>query len=296
MRGYLGKPFVKWVGGKTQLIPEIVRRLPEDFAMRDDIVYVEPFVGGGAMLFHMLQAFPNISRAYINDINRELITAYTVVRDTPEALLTRLDTLQREYLPLDEPQRKAYYLHQRDIYNSKSTDDITTAALLIFLNRTCFNGLYRVNAKGAFNVPHGRYAHPQICDETTIMADSALLQRVTVTCGDFASTIAYATRESLFYLDPPYKPLSNTSSFNSYSKEAFDDNEQIRLSQFCQTLEWIGSRFILSNSDVRGNDPDNSFFDDLYTSFTIRRVYATRMVNANPDKRGKLTELMISNY
>ena len=195
-------------------------------------------------------------------------------------------------------------MNKRDIYNSFSLSDIEIAALFIFLNRTCFNGLYRVNSKGKFNVPHGRYANPKICDEETILADSQILQKVEILCGDFAETIAYATPNTLFYFDPPYKPLSKTSSFNSYAKEEFDDNEQeefddneqIRLRDFCHQVSAHKANFILSNSDVKGKDENDNFFDEIYHAYNIRRVMATRMVNANPNKRGKLTELLIRNY
>lgn len=172
---------------------------------------------------------------------------------------------------------------------------IEQAALFIFLNKTCFNGLYRENAKGKFNVPHSRYENPTICDEDTIMVDSKLLQKVDILCGDFSKMEQYAGENTLFYFDPPYRPLSDTSSFNSYVKEPFDDAEQVRLRDFCNTIVQRGSRFLLSNSDVKGKNPSDNFFDELYSDYQIQRVWATRMVNANSQKRGKLTELMISN-
>ena len=211
------KPFVKWVGGKTQLLEDIRRSLPSDFSQKKDIVYIEPFVGGGAVLFWILQQFSHIKKAIINDINPHLITTYRVIKEQPDKLIKLLKSFQSEYIPLDENKRKSYYLNKRDIYNSFSLSDIEIAALFIFLNRTCFNGLYRVNSKGKFNVPHGRYANPKICDEETILADSQILQKVEILCGDFAETIAYATPNALFYFDPPYKPLSKTSSFNLIS-------------------------------------------------------------------------------
>ncbi len=290
------KPFIKWVGGKSQLIPDLMRRLPKDFSQWEEAVYVEPFVGGGAMMYWMLQTFPNIRAVYINDINEKLMTTYRTVKEVPERLLSALETMQTEYLRLGEDGRRDYYLHKRECFNAKSLSDIDTASLLIFLNRTCFNGLYRVNSRGEFNVPHGRYKNPTICDRQTIMADSALLQRVEIECGDFADTLRHATSRSLYYLDPPYKPLSATSSFNSYSKEAFDDEEQIRLCEFCKQLGAKGSSFILSNADLKGANPDDNFFDELYGTFSVNRVLASRMVNANPSKRGKLTELMVSNF
>jgi len=289
------KPFVKWVGGKTQLIEDIRHSLPSDFLQKENVTYVEPFVGGGAVLFWILQQFSNIKKAIINDINPHLIATYRTVKEQPKELILLLKSYQDEYIPLYEEERKQYYLNKREIYNSSPLSRVETAALFIFLNRTCFNGLYRVNSKGKFNVPHGKYANPKICDEETIWADSLILQKVEILCGDFAETANYASPNTLFYFDPPYKPLSKTSSFNSYAKEEFDDNEQIRLCNFCHKITERRAAFILSNSDVKSKDEDDSFFDEIYNRYNIRRVMATRMVNANPEKRGKLSELMISN-
>ena len=176
------KPFVKWVGGKTQLLKDIKHALPANLVQTKDIIYVEPFVGGGAVLFWILQQFPNIKRAVINDINPHLITTYKIVKEQPGKLIERLKVFQNEYIPLGEEDRKVYYLAKRDIYNNSSLPEVEIAALFIFLNRTCFNGLYRVNSKGKFNVPHGKYATPRICDEDTILADSHVLQKVEILC------------------------------------------------------------------------------------------------------------------
>ena len=292
---YSAKPFVKWAGGKTQLLTDIESRLPKGLLTRTGITYVEPFVGGGAALFFLLQKYPNIRKAVVNDINVRLITTYRVIKHQPDELLQALDRLQGEYLPMSHEGRTEMFLEQRRRFNEEELPDVQTAALFIFLNRTCFNGLYRENQKGRFNVPHGRYAHPLICDEATILADAEVLQRVEILCGDYAETIRYAGKDTLFYFDPPYKPLSETSSFNSYVKEVFDDAEQIRLRDFCNAVSAKGSPFMLSNSDVKGKNPDDAFFDDLYADYAISRVYANRMVNANPEKRGKLTELLITN-
>lgn len=287
------KPFVKWVGGKTQLLSDIEHRLPKNFRTRK-ITYVEPFVGGGAVLFWLLEHYPNVERAVINDINPRLVNVYRTIKETPSELIEALRLLEQNYLPKSHEERTAYYLERRKEFNENFLSPVQQAALFIFLNRTCFNGLYRENAKGYFNVPHGRYARPTICDEKTIRANSAVLQRVEILCGDFAQTLPYATPDTLFYFDPPYKPLSDTSSFNSYVKEPFDDKEQIRLRDFCRSVVERGAQFILSNSDVKGKNPEDNFFDDLYADYDIRRVLATRLVNAKADKRGKLTELMIS--
>jgi len=289
------KPFIKWVGGKTQLIESIHKILPKNFASLKNVTYIEPFVGGGAVLFWILKQYPNIANAVINDINPDLTTAYKTIKKTPSELVKFLQMIQEEYLPLDEKKRKEYFLNKRDRFNTKTLDPVENTALFVFLNRTCFNGLYRVNSKGLFNVPFGRYTYPKICDSQTIFADSEVLQKVKILTGDFEETLKYATPNSLFYFDPPYKPLSETSSFNSYAKEKFNDNEQIRLGHFCKKIDLLGHHFILSNSDVKGENLNDEFFDDLYEQFNIERVLATRMVNANAEKRGKLTELLITN-
>lgn len=290
------KPFVKWVGGKTQLLEQIDNLLPRDFMRCHDIVYVEPFVGGGAVLYWLLQKYGNIRKAVINDINKELITTYKIVKERPEQLVSILQTMQDEYMSLPSEGQKEYYLHKRAAFNSKGSDDTTLAALFIFLNKTCFNGLYRVNSKGAFNVPHGRYANPKICDAATIYSDSELLQRVEIICGDFSQTEKYSGYKTLFYFDPPYKPLSKTSSFTSYAENRFDDDEQIRLRDFCTRISRGGSRFILSNSDTGNTDEGEPFFDTIYKIYDIQRVWASRMINSVGDRRGKLSELMISNF
>lgn len=291
---YPAKPFIKWAGGKTQLLEDIEKNLPIDFGKRE-ITYVEPFVGGGSVIFWMMQRHPNISHAIINDINHKLITTYRTIKERPMELICTLKELEKAYLPLDHEKRTEQFLYNRKLFNEEVLDNIQLSALFIFLNRTCFNGLYRENSKGKFNVPHGKYINPTICDTDTIMADSRVLQKVEILCGDFAATETYASPNTLYYFDPPYKPLSETSSFNSYVKESFDDTEQIRLKDFCNIISSQGSFFILSNSDVRGKNPNDYFFDELYNGYHIKRVLATRMVNANPEKRGQLTELMISN-
>lgn len=289
------KPFVKWVGGKTQLIQKIDQALPENFDSLNDVTYIEPFIGGGAVLFWILQQYPNISKAVINDINPDLTTAYRIIKENPNDLIHKLQVIQDDYLCLDEQSRKTYYLKAREKFNTKGLQPVENTALFIFLNRTCFNGLYRVNSKGLFNVPFGRYSNPKICDKETILADSEILQKVEILTGDFEETLKFASNNSLFYFDPPYKPLTDTSSFNSYSKENFNDNEQIRLGNFCKKIDSLGHTFVLSNSDVKSKNPGDEFFDELFQQFNINRVYASRMVNSNGSKRGKLSELLITN-
>ena len=291
------KPFIKWVGGKGQLIEQLEALLPADCDRWENVTYIEPFVGGGAMLFHMLQKHKNIKSAVINDINADLTTCYKVVRDTPAELVASLKEVQKEYYSLhSEDLRKQYYLLMRDEFNTKSLSTIRNTTLFFFLNRTCFNGLYRVNKSGLFNVPFGRYETPTICDPVTIYADSELLQNVEILTGDYQQTFGKAHGKTLFYFDPPYRPLSNTSSFNDYTKEAFNDLAQERLKRFCDRIEKAGYSFMLSNSDCFNTPLRDRFFEDLYLEYTIERVWASRSVNANASKRGKLQEILVHNY
>ena len=289
------RPFIKWVGGKTQLLDEVRKSLPRDFASRQHVTYVEPFVGGGAVMFWILQAYPNIERAVINDINSELICTYRVIKEKVEELIVELANIHDEYLPLGADDRKAYFLEKRTRFNTKRTAQLETAALFIFLNRTCFNGLYRVNSKGEFNVPHGKYANPRICDADNLRACSKVLQKVEILCGDFAETERYAGPDTLFYFDPPYKPITETSSFTSYAKEGFNDAEQIRLRDFCDKISKDKALFVASNSDPKNVNPSENFFDNLYNHFIIKRVSAARMINSDASGRGAISELMISN-
>ena len=291
------KPFIKWVGGKSQLIEQLEAQLPADFDNWENVTYIEPFVGGGAMLFYMLQRYPNINHAIINDMNSDLATCYRTVRDTPEQLISSLKDIEKAYLALEtEDGRKDFFMAVRERYNEKNLDPIENTTKFFFLNRTCFNGLYRVNKKGLFNVPFGKYANPTICDPETIRKDSELLQRVEILNGDFEATFEYAHGNTFFYFDPPYRPLSDTSSFNDYAKEAFNDDAQIRLKEYCDRIHEAGFRFMLSNSDCKGKNEEDNFFDVLYQAYQIERVWASRNINSNPNKRGKLTEILVHNY
>ncbi|MFJ1429996.1 DNA adenine methylase [Capnocytophaga canimorsus] len=290
------KPFLKWAGGKTQLISEIEKNLPSKL-VQGNFTYIEPFVGSGAVLFWMLSNFPNLKKAVINDINQDLINTYRTIASNPNELISILEILQNEYHDLDgnDEKKKQYYYDKRALYNTRKEEKTSQSALFIFLNRTCFNGLYRVNRKNEFNVPMGSYKKPTICDTENILAVSEALQKVEILCGDFEQTLPYAEENSLFYFDPPYKPLNETSSFNSYAKDDFNDEEQIRLRDFCSKLDKLNYHWILSNSDVKGKNAEDNFFDDLYAEFSIQRVNAKRSINANPEKRGLLTELLITN-
>lgn len=294
------KPFLKWAGGKGQLLSQIEAMLPSNIESAE-FSYIEPFVGGGAMLFYMLQRYPNIKKVTINDINRRLIDAYRNIMSHPEILIAELSRIEAEYKSLSsEEAMKEYYLSMRQMFNTKELDSVADTACLIFLNRTCFNGLYRENSKGDFNVPFGKNVNPQICNDELIMANSELMNRfeVKILCGDYTNVEDELDAGLNFiYFDPPYRPLSNTSSFNTYVKEPFNDDEQKRLCRFCHQLnERDNCLWMLSNSDGKGKNPDDDFFDQLYADFTISRVWAKRSVNSNAEKRGKLTELLIHNY
>ena len=293
----IAKPFLKWAGGKSQLIYEIEKSIPTEIT-KSKFTYIEPFVGSGAVLFWMLNNFPNLQHAVINDINEDLINTYRIIASKPQELISNLQTLQNEFHDLEsQPERKKlYYYQKREMYNTREEEKTVQAALFIFLNRTCFNGLYRVNKNNGYNVPMGSYKKPTICDKTNIMAVSEVLQRVEILCGDYEQTLEKTSNKAFFYFDPPYKPLNDTSSFNSYSKDVFNDEEQIRLRDFCSKLDLLGHNWILSNSDVKGKDINDNFFDDIYANFAIARVKARRSINANPVKRGELNELLITNY
>lgn len=292
-----GKPFIKWAGGKGQLLDQLSDLLPGNLKDRKDLVYVEPFVGGGAMLFYMLSNYTNITHAVVNDLNSDLVATYTVIRDRPEELIRELSNMQDEFYECQSDEgRKKVYLEKRERYNMKCAESVETAALFIFLNRTCFNGLYRVNSKGLYNVPFGKALRPLICDVDTIRADSKLLKKVVILNGDFGDVEKYVKGRSFFYFDPPYRPLTQTASFTAYSKEGFDDDQQKRLADFCRHLDRAGHQWLLSNSDPHNTDPNDMFFEEIFKGFDIHRVSASRMINSKSDGRGKITELAIRNY
>lgn len=295
------KPFLKWAGGKGQLISQLDSFMPLELH-NSEFTYIEPFVGGGAMLFHVLQNYSGIKRAIINDINPYLAATYQIIKEKPHELIDRLRKIEEQYFNLNsEEKKKEFYLDVRKCFNENEMDGIDRAKCLIFLNRTCFNGLYRENSKGKFNVPFGRNLHPLICNEETILADSKLLNDtdVVILNGDYSETMHYIDSRDLnfIYFDPPYRPLNSTSNFNSYVKYDFNDNEQMRLGKVVKELSKTSNVYwMLSNSDCSAKNEGDQFFENLYNSFYINRVYASRAINANPEKRGKLTELLICNY
>jgi len=295
-RVYKAKPFLKWAGGKTQLIDSISLSLPKN--IEDFDTYIEPFIGSGAIMFWFLKKYPHFKKAVINDINTDLINVYISIKECPYQLIEELAHMQDEYYCLNsEEERKHYFLNKRTSFNEDiSIDGLKKSAIFIFLNRTCFNGLYRVNSKNKFNVPFGKYLKPKILDKETILADSDILQKVIILNGDYSEIYNHISGRTFVYLDPPYKPLSETASFNSYSFEAFNDEEQYRLFRFCELLNENNINWLLSNSDPKNTDKYNNFFDNLYQNFNIERVEARRNINSNASKRGKINEILINNY
>jgi len=289
------RPFVKWAGGKRQLLPNIIDNLPNELIENKIKTYIEPFVGGGAVFFYIVENF-SLDRIILNDKNEVLINVYKVIQNNVDALIDELRKVEKEYLSLDENGRKAYFYEKRDQYNSNKKDRILTAVNFIFLNRTCFNGLYRVNKKGEFNVPYGRYKNPTILDEENLRNVSICLKNVELHSGDFEEIENYVDDKSFIYLDPPYRPLDATSNFTSYDKGEFNDDDQKRLAAFYRLLNEKGAKLMLSNSDPKNIDEKDDFFDELYKGFNIKRVYANRMINSNGKGRGKINELLITNY
>lgn len=291
------KPFLKWAGGKGQLLSEIEKYYPFD----DNFTkYAEPFVGGGAVLFDILSKF-NLSEIYISDINAELINTYCIIKDHVDDLLEQLYILQRQFIPLPTEQRKQYYNAKRDRFNYLKVNgdqcvNIEKAALMIFLNKTCFNGLFRVNKKGLFNVPMGSYKNPLICDESNLNAVSKKLKNVTIVCGDYRESKVFIDSHTFVYFDPPYRPITNTASFTAYTENLFTDGEQIELAEYVSMLNEQGAKVVVSNSDPKNSNTDDNFFDNIYREQIIKRVDANRMINCNSKARGKIKELLISNF
>lgn len=299
-KAIMPKPFVKWAGGKGNLLQQLEALLPTDFDDLENVTYIEPFVGGGAMLFHMLQHHKCIKRAVINDINADLIRCYQLVTNEPQTLIDRLRNIEDNYFRVDFLERRDLYYFYRDQYNSEGIHPDERAALFIFLNHTCFNGLHRVNTAGRFNVPYGRYRKPVICNEELIMADHQLLNSVDLVIrkpGDYKQVSHNLSRNNsnFVYFDPPYRPLNETSSFKEYTNEPFDDRQQKELKVFCDRLYNRNCLIMLSNSDSKTDNGD-SYFENLYEGYNLNRVLATRFINADPEKRKKQTEVVIRRY
>lgn len=292
------RPFLKWAGGKTQLLEEIVKRLPPQLLDGQMDTYIEPFLGGGAVFFYVAQNYPNIKKFYLSDINNDLIKCYKTVRSNVKGLIKCLQELEGQFLSLNEISRKNFYLKIRKEFNLRDHKDNSPeiCAKLIFLNKTCFNGLYRVNSKNEFNVPFGGYKKPTICDRENLPAASEVLQKAKIICCDFTKSIKYINESTFVYLDPPYRPLNGTASFTAYSKDSFSEEDQIRLAEYCKEIKRIGAKFLLSNSDPHNENPEDCFFEDNFCDFHICRVKASRVINCKSYGRGKIDELLITNY
>ena len=242
-----------------------------------------------------------MKEVYISDINAELINTYRIIRDDVDDLIKMLLAMQNDFIPLDTDNRKAYYMQKRERFNDLKVNgneniNIEKAALMIFLNKTCFNGLFRVNKKGLFNVPMGAYKNPMICDEKNLRAVSNKLQRVTIVCGDYRESSDFIDKNTFVYFDPPYRPITDTASFTAYTENLFNDDAQIELAQFVDEMNKKGAKIVISNSDPKNSNTDDDFFDNIYSAHRIKRVEATRMINCNSEARGKIKELLISNF
>ena len=293
------RPFVKWAGGKGSLIPQLNNFYP--YELKNGIIerYIEPFVGGGAVLIDILQKY-DVQEAYAFDINIDLINSYNVIKNDVEELITNLKQIEIEYLQLEQEERKNYFYNKRDEYNSYALEEneqnVQRAAQFIYLNRTCFNGLYRVNKEGKFNVPVGSYKNPMICDEENLRKLSELIQNVQFQYGDYRRSMEYVTENTFVYFDPPYRPLNVTSGFTSYTKEDFNDDSQRELAAFYRKLNERNAKLMLSNSNPKNINEEDHFFDNIYHGFNIDEIYASRMINANSKGRGKISEILVTNY
>ena len=292
------KPFIKWVGGKGQILSEINKLYPVELGKNIN-KYAEIFLGGGAVLFDILSKY-KLDEVYISDKNLELINTYKSIRDNVDILIKSLKEMEEQYIPLNNEDRKIYYYEKREEYNSlkinSEMNNIEKAILFIFLNKTCFNGLYRVNKKGKFNVPMGAYKKPKICDEENLKNVSLTLRNVKIVYADYRESEKFIDDKTFVYIDPPYRPLNITSSFTSYTENDFNDKEQIELAEYINVLNKKGAKIVISNSDPKNNDIDDNFFDKLYKNYNINRVKATRMLNSNASLRGAINELLITNY
>ncbi len=292
----VAKPFLKWAGGKGQLLNAFDEMFPNELVDGEIDTYIEPFVGGGAVLFHVIQNY-KIKKVYINDINKELINCYRCIKADVNKTILMLEKLEKEYLSSID--RAAYFYNVRDRYNEihlNGNYDFEKCSDFIFLNRTCFNGLYRVNKDGKFNVPHGKYKNPLICDKENLMFCSKLLQNVEITFGSYENVLSKADDKTFVYFDPPYRPLLENNSFVSYDKAGFDDDDQKVLADNYKSLHKKKCFLMLSNSDPKNTNEKDNFFDDLYNGFEIDRVYAKRMINCQASKRGDITEIVVRNY
>jgi len=298
------KPFLKWVGGKRQLLSQFNELYPIELKLKKIKNYYEPFVGGGAVFFDVAQNY-EVENAFLYDINDELILAYKVIQRDVYKLIEFLHRYEKQYKKLDDEKRKEYYYELRENYNLQrfnidynkySENWIPRVAQTIFLNKTCFNGLFRFNSKGGFNSPMGRYKNPKILDEQNLLNVSKLLEIATIKKADFREVKNDIKNNSFVYFDPPYRPISKTSNFTSYSKFNFQDDEQLQLAKLFYELDRQGHKLMLSNSDPKNTNPNDDFFETIYADFNITRVDAKRSINSNGNKRNSIKEIVVTNY
>ena len=298
------KPFLKWAGGKGQLLKQFEKYYPKELKEGKITKYCEPFIGSGAVYCSILQKY-DIQESIIIDINQELVLAYQTIKNDVEALIQSLSILEEKYLSKEKEERKNFFYKMREKFNSSleeidfdnfSDSWIERTMQTIFLNKTCFNGLFRVNSKGGFNVPFGDYANPKICHDENLRNISKLLQNTTIMRGDFTVSRDFIDSQTFVYFDPPYRPLNKTSSFTSYSKFEFTDEEQLKLASFFEEMDQKGAKMLLSNSDPKNENPEDNFFEEAYNKYEIYRVKASRAINSKASKRGKINELIIPNY
>ena len=296
------KPIIKWVGGKTQLLNTINDNLPQNISHFN--TYMEPFIGGAAVLFYIVPKLPNIKNVFINDLNYKLTNLYTVVKNKHLKLINQLKTIQEEYRKSEDP--KMFYYNTRDSFNIYDMNmepdaDVLHAAEFIFLNKTCFNGLYRENSKGEFNVPWNKNVNVCICDEENIKAVHNFfikynVQISTGTYNDFFKGKEMYMKNAFVYMDPPYRPITKSAAFTSYTKSGFNDNNQKELKVWVDILNSNNAYCMLSNSDPKNYDVNDTFFDDLYSDYNIIRVNAKRSINSKGNGRGSITEILVKNY
>ncbi len=303
---YNAKPVVKWAGGKRQLLEQFNTLYPDALNNNQIDKYVEPFVGGGAVFFELLNRF-EFKEIILNDINEELILTYRIIKEEVDDLIELLREYEEEYIHLSLEKRKDYYYKKRTLFNTEKKEidydnidqnTVKHASNFIFLNRTCFNGLYRQNKKGEFNVPIGRYKKPTICDKEGLETASQSFENCILISSDFEKTEQYIDKRTFVYMDPPYRPLPGTPRFTKYSKADFNEQSQIRLANWFKKLDRGKNKpyLMLSNSNPKNNDPDDDFFEEKYYGFDIKKVYAKRVINSKGAKRGEISELVIRNY
>jgi DNA adenine methylase len=298
------QPFLKWPGGKTQLLNEFNKCLPKELKKGKITKYVEPFVGGGAVFFYLNREY-SIEKCYLCDINEELILSYRTIKRSVKKLISELNSLESDYLPNDEKKREEFYYKVRSAFNQKlstidfseySSEWVERTAQIIFLNHTCYNGLFRVNMRGEFNASFGKYKNPNILNEENLNEVATFLKKTKILLGDFTQCREFVDDKTFVYFDPPYRPLNQTSSFTSYSKDRFCEQDQIRLADFFKELDEKGAKIMLSNSDPKNENSNDSYFDELFSNYHIERVPAKRMINCKGNRRGDINELIITNY